>query len=191
MDHQTWREWLDLDVDGALGDEERRRLAGHLAGCGECVAERRRLEALAARLAAGKIALRPDFKASVMAALPPAPWESRSRRAWRLPAVLLAGLAVAAALLAGVAAADPAPLSGPLSALSALGEVFAAAIAAGTGMASASWRGVGSAVGEWLAASRLNQVAALLLLVGLNLLAFRLIRRRRRPAAAPVDRRAS
>ncbi|KAB2955591.1 MAG: DUF1153 domain-containing protein [Thermoanaerobaculia bacterium] len=95
MDHQTWREWLDLDVDGALGDEERRRLAGHLAGCSECVAERRRLEALAARLAAGKIALRPDFKASVMAALPPAPWESRSRRAWRLPAVLLAGLAVA------------------------------------------------------------------------------------------------
>src|SRR5690606_20572306 len=99
MEHRTYLEWLDLDADGALGGDERRQLAEHLAGCPSCAAERGRLAALLATLAADRVAVRPDFRATVMASLPVAPWESRARSAWRLPAALLAGLAIAATLL--------------------------------------------------------------------------------------------
>ena len=49
--HRRWREMLGAYVVGDLGGEERAALQAHLDGCGECRAEVRELEPVAAALA--------------------------------------------------------------------------------------------------------------------------------------------
>lgn len=188
MDHERYREWLDGAADGALDDRARAELAAHLTGCAECRAEETRLVALAGRLAAARVPVRAGFSAEVMAALEPAPWEARTLRAWRLPFALLLVLGGAAAALFGAAAAGLDPSAKSLSAFLALADLFGAALVAGGGLAAASWRGLGLGVGEWLAASPANLVAVALVVVGLNYLLYRLVRRGARPAAARARR---
>lgn len=189
MEHETWREWLDLAADGALPAGDRAALERHLEGCADCRAEAARLEALAGRLAASRIAVRPGFTGEVMAALGPAPWEARTPRAWRWPFALLLALGGAAAAIYGTAAAELDPAGRSWTALAALADLFRAALVAGAGLAAATWSGVGAAVGEWLGASPANWLAAGVLVVGLNLLALRLVRRRAGAAAARPGRR--
>jgi predicted anti-sigma-YlaC factor YlaD len=188
MEHDRYREWLDLAIEGELAEPERVRLDAHLAECAPCRAERLTLERLAGELAASRVAVRRGFAGEVMAALEPAPWEARTLAAWRLPFALLLALGgLAAALFGGAAAALDAG-GRSFSALLALVDLFTSAALAGAGLAGASWRGLGLGVRAWLVESPLNVGAALVLLVGGYFLLFRLLRRAPRAAEARARR---
>lgn len=183
-DHSTYREWLNLDADGLLAGEERTLLNEHLASCADCRREREELAALEGLLRSSAVAVRPDFKETVMASLQPAGWEARSPRTWRFPAavfVLLGGLA--AALMVAGSAAEPAGVS----ALLAVGSMFQAAILAGAGLLAASWKGMGLLFEEVIS-SPASLGAFGFLVLCLNLLLISLIRRRR-PASAAARKR--
>jgi anti-sigma factor RsiW len=182
--HADYREWIDLELDGELQPARRAELERHLAGCGECRAEREAAAALRAELAAARLAVRPDFTAAVMAALPPTGWEARSWRAWKAPAALAAGCAAAAAGLVAWRAGGLEPGAPLLGAAWALVETLLAALLAGSGLLAASWRGVGMAVADLFAGSWTAVGAFALGVAALNLLLVRLLRRRA-PAAAP------
>ncbi len=184
MDHDRYREWLDLALDGALEESELAELDLHLAACAECRREQAEIAVLSERLAASVVPVRAGFAGEVMSALGPAPWEARTLRAWRLPFALLLLLGGGAAALFGGAAAGLDPAGRALGAFLALADLFGAALIAGGGLAAASWRGLGLGVGEWLGASPMNLAAAAVLIVGLNYLLYRLVRRTERPAAA-------
>ncbi len=186
MEHETFREWLDLAADGALEESARRELEAHVGVCDDCRAEQRRALALTERLTASRVAVRPGFTREVLAALEPAPWESRGSRAWRWPFAALLLLAGGAAAIYGSAAAGLEPAGRSWAALTAFADLIVAALGAGTGLATATWKGVGAAVGDWLDASPANWVAAAVVVVGLNVLAFRLAHGRAR-ATARVD----
>lgn len=180
-DHSTYQEWLNLDADGLLAGEERTLLNDHLASCAECRREREELAALEGLLRSSAVAVRTDFKETVMASLQPAGWEARSPRTWRFPAavfVLLGGLA--AALMVAGSAAEP---SG-VSALLAVGSMFQAALLAGAGLLAASWKGVGLLFEEVIS-SPASLGAFGFLVLCLNLLLISLIRRRRPAAVTP------
>jgi anti-sigma factor RsiW len=178
-DHSTYREWLNLDVDGLLGRAERTRLEQHLASCDECRREREELAALEGLLQRSAVAVRSDFRETVMASLPAAGWEARSFRAWRFPAAVfvLLGALAAALMVAGPAAAP----SG-LSALFAVGGMLRAATLAGAGLLAASWKGIGLIVADVIS-SPASLGAFGFLVLCLNLLLVSLVRRRR-PAVA-------
>lgn len=181
-DCTTYHEWLDQELDGDLPAARAAALAAHLAGCADCRLERRALAGLRDTLAAGRVAVNPNFAAEVMAALPAAGWEARSPRAWRLPMAAFALLAGAAAALAGVSTAQLYPGTPFLAAAGAVADLVAAAVVAGAGLAGASWSGIGLAVGELLAGSKATLAAFAGLVVGLDLVLLFLLRRR--PAAA-------
>ena len=189
MEHETYREWLDLAADGALPAADRELLGRHLEGCPECRAEAELLSGLVRRLAADRIPVRPGFTLEVMSALEPAPWEARTARAWRWPFALLVALGCAAAALYGSAAAGLDPAGHSWSALAALAGLLRAALVAGAGLAAATWSGVGAAIGDWLGRSPANWLAAGVLVVALNALAVRLVRRRAGASAPPPGRR--
>jgi anti-sigma factor RsiW len=182
-DHTTYREWLNLDADGMLSGEERARLENHLATCPECRRERGELAALDGLLRESRIAVRPDFRASVMSSLPPAGWEVRSPRAWRFPAaafVLLAGIAAALLSAGSVAGAD----ASGLGTLAAVAELVWATVLAGAGLLKASWKGIGIVVGDVLSSPLSLGVFGVFVLC-LNLLLVSLLRRKR-PAELPA-----
>ena len=176
-DHTTYREWLNLAADGLLPREERARLDEHLATCPECRRERDELAALDRLFQETRIAVRPDFRESVLAALPAAGWEARSPRAWRFPAaafVLLAGIAAALLSAGALAGAD----SSGLGTLAAVFEMVWATVLAGAGLLKASWKGIGIVVEDVLS-SPLTLGAFGLFVLCLNLLLVSLVRRRR------------
>jgi anti-sigma factor RsiW len=177
-DCATFREWLDLDADGELAPERRGRLDRHLADCPTCEAERRDLERLGLALSNARLAVRPDFKESVMAALPAVGWEGRAPRAWRLPAAVFALLAVAAALVLGVLAPGATAGSSLVGAFGAVAGLLRATTLAGAGLLAASWKAGGLIVSEVIA-SPLALGAFTVLVLCLNLLLFTLLRRRR------------
>jgi hypothetical protein len=190
MEHDTFREWLDLEIDGALGDEERARLEEHLVSCSGCREERRQLTLLAGRLAAARVPVREGFAAAVMDALEPAPWESRLPRAWGWPLALCVALAASAAFVSGTAGSRPGAAGSWWSAIAAVADLLRAGLVAGSGLAVATWTGVGAAVVDWLGRSPANWVAAGVLVLALDLLALRLMRSggreaARRPAPPP------
>ncbi|HSF43327.1 MAG TPA: anti-sigma factor [Thermoanaerobaculia bacterium] len=179
-DHTTYREWLNLDVDGVLPDEDRVRLEEHLASCPECRHEKDELVALDGLLRSSTLAVRPDFRESVMASLPAVGWEGRAPRSWGFPAAMFI-------LLGGIAAAFFAtgPATSPgLGALSAVFGMFEAALLAGAGLLTATWKGWGMIFDELLSSPVSLGVFGLFVLC-LNLLLISLIRRKR-PAAAAV-----
>jgi predicted anti-sigma-YlaC factor YlaD len=178
-DHSTYREWLNLDVDGALPREHRALLDEHLASCAECRTEREGLLAFEGFLRDNRVAVQPDFRERVLSALPTAGWESRSPRTWAFPAaafVLLAGIAV---LVTGGRGSH----SSLLSALAAVAGLFRASAVAGAGLISASWKGLGMAFGALLASPLSLGVFGVFVLC-LNLILFSLLRRRR---SVPAD----
>lgn len=182
-DHTIYREWLNLDADGMLPREERARLDEHLAACPECRRDRDELAALDRLFQETRIAVRPDFRKSVLAALPAAGWEVRSLRAWRFPAaafVLLAGIAAALLSAGTIAGAEPAGLG----TLAAVAEMVWATVLAGAGLLKASWKGIGIVVEDVLS-SPLTLGAFGVFVLCLNLLLISLVRRRR-PAVLPA-----
>jgi hypothetical protein len=62
--------------------------------------------------------------------------------------------------------------------------MMVAGLVAGAGLVGATWSGVGAAVGEWLGASPVRAVLALVAVVLLNVLAVRSLSRRPRAAEA-------
>jgi anti-sigma factor RsiW len=181
-DHNTYREWLNLDVDGALGEEHRAQLTEHLATCAACRAEREKLLAFAGLLQKNRVAVRADFREQVLSSLPTAGWESRSPRTWAFPAAVFV-------LLAGIAASvmgSRGPHSSLLSALAAVSGMFRASAVAGAGLLAASWKGLGMAFAAVLS-SPMSLGAFALVVVCLNLLLVSLLRKRR--AAADALRR--
>lgn len=173
-DHSTYREWLNLDVDGMLPDAKRADLEEHLAACPECRREKDELLALDSLLRTSSLAVRPDFRESVMASLPAAGWEGRAPRAWGFPAAMFV-------LLGGIAAvfftAGPSSSSG-LGVLSAVASMFEAAILAGAGLLAATWKGWGMIFDEVLS-SPASLGAFGVFVLCLNLLLVSLIRRKR------------
>jgi hypothetical protein len=170
------REALDLELDGALGEAARTAHLSELASAPELERERRDLLAVHAALAASVVAPRPGFTAEVMRALPPAPWEARAVSAWRWPFVLLLALGGAAAALFGGAAAELEPVAPGFSAFATLAKLFSTAALAGAGLAGATWKGLGVGLATWLVESKMHLLAAGILVAGLNLLFFRLLR---------------
>jgi anti-sigma factor RsiW len=182
-DHSTYREWLNLDADGGLDSGDRALLDDHLASCADCRREREEILALDGLLRGSALPVRPDFRVSVMSALPVVGWQARSPRAWRFTAaviVLLGGLA-AALMVAGSA-----PATSGFGALAAMGGMLQASILAGAGLLGASWKGLGLVLNHVIS-SPASLGAFGFLVLCLNLLLISLIRRRR-PAAAAVAR---
>lgn len=191
IDPGTLREWLDLDVEGELPDRERALLERELAADRELARERRELRSLHALLRDSAVPVRPGFELQVMKALPPAGWEARHPKSWWLAVSLLLLLGGGAAVLVGAGSARLAPESPFLGAVLAVADLFRAAALAGAGMLAASWKGVGLALGAALGGSTLGLLAFSALVLGLNVLLFRQIRRTRRKlaaAAAPGER---
>lgn len=144
--------------------------------------ERAALARVGGLLAESRIAVRPDFRTAVMAALPPAGWESRHPRTWSFPLAacfLLATLGASAVVffLNGAAPTGSAG-SGLLGAAVAIGNLLEAAVLAGAGLLTATWKGFGLAIGETLS-SPLRMILFGAVVVGLNLLLISLLRRRR------------
>lgn len=177
-DCTTFREWLDLEVDGELPPERRSRLEHHLASCPRCETERRDLARLTAALVQARVAVRPGFRRDVLAALPAAGWEGRAPRAWGLPAAAFVLLTLAAVLVLGVLSPQDGPGSSVLGTAAAVGGLFRATALAGAGLLAASWKAGGLFVSELLASPLTLTVFAVLVLC-LNLLLFSLLRRRR------------
>ncbi|MEO6196045.1 MAG: zf-HC2 domain-containing protein [Thermoanaerobaculia bacterium] len=183
-DHSTYREWLNLDADGGLDSGDRALLDEHLASCADCRREREEILALDGLLRGSALPVRPDFRVSVMSALPTVGWQARSPRAWRFTAaviVLLGGFA-AALLIAGSA-----PAASGFGALAAVGGMLQASILAGAGLLGASWKGLGLVVDHVVSSPASLGVFGFLVLC-LNLLLISLIRRRRPAAEAARSR---
>jgi len=173
-DHNTYREWLNLEVDGVLPEESRAQLTEHLAACDACRAERDELLVFADLLHKARVPVREDFRAQVLSSLPTAGWESRSPRTWAFPAAVFL-------LLAGIAAAvmgSRGPQGSLLSALVAVTGMLRASAVAGAGLIAASWKGLGLAFSEVLSSPVSIGVFGVFVL-SLNLLLVSLLRRRR------------
>ncbi len=191
-DCTTYHEWLDLEAEGALGPAETAALARHLdpdqGDCAACREERRAIAALHRELAASRLPVPEGFAERVMAALPAAGWEARHPRAWKLPVAALALLAGAAAALAGISSAELHPGMPFVAAASAVADLFVTAALAGAGLLAASWSGIGLVLGELFSSSTGTLVAFAVLVVGVNLLLFFLLRRRPAAARASAER---
>ena len=185
------REELDLELDGALDESKRAALHERLDRDLELARERRELAAVHEALAAAVVAPRPGFTAEVMRALPPAAWEGRTVSAWRWPFALLLVLGGVAAVLFGGAAAELEPAAPGFAAFSALVKLFSSTTLAGAGLAGATWKGLGAGLAQWLVASKLHLAAAAIVVAGLNLLLFRLLRPTSRPATSEASPRRS
>jgi hypothetical protein len=177
-------EWLDLEADGCLGETESGELQAALAADPELRRVRHELADLHQALASSKIKVAEGFLERVMAALPAAPWRRSSRRSWGVAAAAVALLAVASSLLVGGSAGSSGPLLGIFG---AIGQMLQASVITGAGLLGASWRGVGLALQEVLTVSPGAMVAFGVVVAGVNLLFFRLLRRRV-GVAQPVER---
>lgn len=182
-DHTTYREWIDLDADGALGATERQRLEAHLGACGDCRSERQALGRLGAMFTDGRVPVREGFRSQVLAALPAAGWEARNRRSWLLPLAVAAVLAAVAVGLGVLGSSPLGPAGSLLGALDAVAGLAAAGALAGAGLLAASWKGVGLVTLEAVGATPGGLVAFVVLVICLNLLLLSLLRRRRTAAA--------
>lgn len=176
-EHETYRQWIDLEVEGELPAAESRRLAEHMADCAQCRAERRRLEALHHAFDEARIDVRPDLRERVMAALPSAGRRAAPVRTgpW-VAAALIAALGTLSALLLGATSDPGLPL---LGAAAALVEMGTATLVAGAGLLGASWSGLGMAVGELFRSEPAVLVVSAVLLLLLSGLVVSLLRRPR------------
>ncbi len=177
---QILTELLFLEPDGELSRAEVRRLDAAATDSPEIRETRRQVSRLATLLDESRIEVESDFKSELMANLPPAGWSARHPRTWWLAAAVLALLGGGAALLTGLSAAQLEPASPFLAAMSAVAEMIGSSVAAGAGLIGASWRGIGLALGQWLGASLPNAITFTVLLVGINILLARRLRRRLR-----------
>jgi anti-sigma factor RsiW len=186
-DHSTYREWLNLEIDGCLPPGQQAQMEAHLSSCPECRAEREKLRALGDLLRRSTIQVPPDFSERVMAALPAAGWEARHPRTWSFPAAVFLLLGAIAAGVLG----SGSPRLGSLYALAvAVAGMLRAVVVAGAGLLAASWRGVGMVVADQLS-SPISLTAFAILVLCLNLLLISLLRRRRGSEAQSEGARSS
>lgn len=181
-DHTTYREWLYLEQDGELNAVERSGLRQHLATCAKCRDERQELQSLSEMLEASKVSVGDDLESKVMADLPAAGWETRSPRTWWVAVVVVALLSLGSAWLIG-GASEAVMSAAPVAAAAAVWELIASSALAGAGLLNASWKGLGIAFQDVLGQSVWNVLAFGALIVGLDLLLFRLLFRRRTATA--------
>lgn len=186
-DHNTYREWLNLDVDGCLPRERRAQLDQHLASCSSCRSEKAALLSLEGALKRSRVEARPGFRHQVVSSLPVASWESRSPRTWTFPAAVCLLLAAVAAVLMGGGAAGG---SSVLATVAAVAGMLQATLLAGAGLLAATWKGVGLLFEQVIASPASLGVFGVFVLC-LNLLLVSLLRRRRstlRDAREPAAR---
>jgi anti-sigma factor RsiW len=184
-DHNTYREWLHLEVDGELPPARRAELEQHLAGCAECRAEREDLSSLEALLQKNRLPVRPDFKDAILSSLPTTGWENRHPKTWGFPAAVFLLLAGIAATLFGSAHLEAA--GSGASALLAMASMLGSTVQAGAGLLGATWKGFGLVVGEMIASPRSLGMLAVLV-ISLNVLLISLVRRRRSAPAGALER---
>ena len=187
LDHETFREWLDQEVDGTLRPDLGPPLAEHLGACAACRAERQQLAALSDLLVRTSLPVAEGFRERVLAALPAAGWESRHPRAWGLPAVLCLVFGAVATYLFGTSS----PRAGSVSsALLAVAGMLRAAVLAGAGLLAASFKGLQLVFAEGLS-SPMSLLAFGVFVLGLNMLLVSLVRRRRPAAPGAAPRRSA
>ncbi len=180
-------EWVDLDLDGALGCSEKALLDEHLGSRPELRAERRVLAALSEMLAADRIQVRDGFKKRLMASLPVAAWEpqaSRGALSWALPVAVMLLLGVAAVAIFS-SAGGVVGESHVAATAATVFDFLQATTLAGAGLLFATLRGAGFGLEELTADSGFNLLAAAAFVLLLDLLFLSLLRRR----PAPVERR--
>ncbi len=185
-DRETVRFWLDQEADGVLSTQDSALLAEALERLPDLEAERVEMAALHSELAAGRVAVREGFREGVMDALPSASWEPVGHQRWSLAAAAAAVLVVVSGLLLSLGGA-PATGTGLLG---ALGDFFRTTAIAGVGLLGASWRGLGLTLQKGLESSPATVALFGLGVVVLNVLFFRLLRRRSRDSR-PAHERAS
>lgn len=191
-DEAQWREWVDLDLDGAqdldstLGPAERAELK-RLEKSGELTAERRSLRRLHEILKQDQIAVRPGFQQQVMAGLPAAAWEPRNHAqrvpAWAFPLVLVLAFGAAAAALLGSSLAH----NQSFGLVATLFDFLMTTTLAGAGLLFATWRGLGFGLSELFAGSEVTLAVFGAAVLGLNLLIVSYLRKRR-PVPVWVER---
>lgn len=184
MEHSAYQQWLDLELEGELAESEQVQLARHLESCAQCREERELLSGLHRELQARRVPVREGFTEQVTASLPTAPWEERRAKAWRLPLVAAAALLAVSTLILGLGATEAGALP---TALGAVSDLFATAIVAGAGLLAATWKGTGLVVERTLADSTGGFVALTVLVVGLNVLLFSMLRRRKAAVESGSD----
>ncbi len=176
-DGTNHRERIDGRLESGFAFEEDLELeSGDLS-----LAERAALARVTTLLADSRIEVRPDFRTAVMAALPPAGWESRHPRTWTFPLAacfLLATLGASAVVFFLGGGAQTGAGAGLFGAVFAIGNLLQAAALAGAGLLTATWKGFGLAIGEALS-SPVRMILFGALVVALNFLLLSLIRRRR------------
>lgn len=177
---------LDLEADGSVTAAEREQLEA--AATRPAVAERRReLSSLHQRLAASRVEARPGFREQVLAALEPAGWEARHRRAWKLPVAAMVVLGSLAAMLLGRSAAEDGAAVGLFATLS---DFLVAVAVAGGGLATASWQGLNLTLTDLIGSSIGTQIAFVVLALGANVALVAAIRSVLRRARAAANSRA-
>lgn len=182
------REALHLEMDGQLTAGERELLERALESDPEARRERQELERLRDLLTASRVGVPADFASRVMASLPAAGWESRHPRSWAAALGVLALLTGGAVAAAGLFGARPESASVLAATAAAIGGLLATSLATGAGLLGASWEGLGVALVSLLEGSVVNWIAFVVLVVGVDLLLLRLLRR---PAPAAARRRGS
>ena len=131
-------------------------------------------------LTSSRVEVDPALKGRVLAALPPAAWESRKPASWSVAAVLLALIGGASVALAALGGASP--IAGTILGLV---DMLRSATLTGAGLLTASWQGVGMAIQDSLGASPLALAAFGIVVAGLDVLFLRfLLRASRSPAPA-------
>jgi hypothetical protein len=184
-DNVKWREWVDLDLDSALGSAEKTEFK-RLQQSPELVMEQRQLSRLHTLLAEDRITVRPGFQEKVMAALPVAAWEPRNQErlvpSWALPCVLALTFGAAAAAFLGTSLGN----SQAIGLVATILDFFQTTTLAGAGLLFATWQGVSLGLGELFAGSKLSLAVFGAAVLGLNLLIVSYLKRRHRAIA--VDR---
>jgi anti-sigma factor RsiW len=185
-DHSTYREWLYLELDGALNSGQRSQLRDHLVGCVECQREQRELIALDELVIASRVDVRSDFCTDVMASLPTATWESRNPKSWVAAIAAVALLLLGSGALIATAGESLGSMLTLATVFSTVAELLRSSVVAGAGLLGASWKGLGLAFQEVLSGSIWNLIAVGTLVVAVDVLLIRLLRRRE-PSALKAD----
>ena len=177
-DHSTYREWLYLELDGALNVGQQSQLRRHLEGCSDCQREKRELTAFDELLVSSRIGVQHDFVDDVMASLPTAAWESRNPRSWVAAIAIVFLLILGSGILIATAGDGVGSVLPAASIFVAVGEMLRSSVVAGAGRLGASWKGLGLAFERLLSGSIWNLLAIGALVVAVDILLIRLLRRR-------------
>ncbi len=138
-------------------------------------------DALDRLLASDRIMVREGFADGIMACLPEPRWQPARRMPWLIAAILVVALGVVGSLVVG----SDAGARSALGTVAAMGDLFVSSLVAGAGFLAASWSSLGSFARQSFSTSPSSFVALGIAVLALNVLLFRVVRRR---AAVAVTR---